>query len=106
MTLEEQLILSNKKIIMGSSDPHEEKFNNNHHSIFLIILYLMIKYQNYVPGIHILILELFIGFHRQSDFLQNVFQPAVVAHTFNPSTWEAEAEAGGFLSSRPAWSKE
>jgi hypothetical protein len=27
---------------------------------------------------------------------------AVVAHTFNPSTWEAEA--GGFLSSRPAWS--
>jgi hypothetical protein len=29
---------------------------------------------------------------------------AVVAHTFNPSTWEAEA--GGFLSSRPAWSTE
>jgi hypothetical protein len=27
---------------------------------------------------------------------------AVVAHAFNPSTWEAEAEAGGFLSSRPA----
>jgi hypothetical protein len=26
---------------------------------------------------------------------------AVVAHAFNPSTWEAEA--GGFLSSRPAW---
>jgi hypothetical protein len=29
---------------------------------------------------------------------------AVVAHAFNPSTWEAEA--GGFLSSRPAWSIE
>jgi hypothetical protein len=29
---------------------------------------------------------------------------AVVAHTFNPSTWEAEAEADGFLSYRPAWS--
>jgi hypothetical protein len=28
----------------------------------------------------------------------------VVAHTFNPSTWEAEA--GRFLSSRPAWSTE
>jgi hypothetical protein len=28
--------------------------------------------------------------------------PGVVAHTFNPSTWEAQA--GGFLSSRPAWS--
>jgi hypothetical protein len=27
---------------------------------------------------------------------------AVVAHAFNPTTWEAEA--GGFLSSRPAWS--
>jgi hypothetical protein len=29
-------------------------------------------------------------------------QPGVVTHTFNPST--REAEAGGFLSSRPAWS--
>jgi hypothetical protein len=29
---------------------------------------------------------------------------AVVAHAFNPSTWEAEA--GKFLSSRPAWSIE
>jgi hypothetical protein len=27
---------------------------------------------------------------------------AVVVHTFNPSTWKAEA--GGFLSLRPAWS--
>jgi hypothetical protein len=26
----------------------------------------------------------------------------VVAHAFNPSTWEAEE--GGFLSLRPAWS--
>jgi len=31
---------------------------------------------------------------------------AVVSHAFNPSTREAEAEAGGFLSSRPAWSTE
>jgi hypothetical protein len=29
---------------------------------------------------------------------------AVLAHAFNPSTWEAEA--GGFVSSRPAWSTE
>jgi hypothetical protein len=29
---------------------------------------------------------------------------AVVAHACNPSTWDAEA--GGFLSSRPAWSTE
>jgi hypothetical protein len=28
----------------------------------------------------------------------------VVEYAFNPSTWEAEA--GGFLSSRPAWSAE
>ena len=36
--------------------------------------------------------------------LRNVVHQAVVAHDFNPSTWEAEA--GGFLSSRPAWSTE
>jgi hypothetical protein len=30
------------------------------------------------------------------------FSRAVVAHAFNPSTWEAEAS--GYLSSRPAWS--
>jgi hypothetical protein len=29
---------------------------------------------------------------------------SVVAHAFNPSTWEAEA--GRFLSLRPAWSTE
>jgi major histocompatibility complex class I len=29
---------------------------------------------------------------------------AVVEHTFNPSTWEAEA--GGFLILKPAWSTE
>jgi hypothetical protein len=32
---------------------------------------------------------------------QGVGEWAVVAHAFNPSTWEAEA--GEFLSSRPAW---
>jgi hypothetical protein len=32
------------------------------------------------------------------------FSRAVVANAFNPSTWEAEAD--GFLSSRPAWSTE
>jgi len=31
-------------------------------------------------------------------------QQTVVAHGFNPSIWEAEA--GGFLSLRPAWSTE
>jgi predicted urease superfamily metal-dependent hydrolase len=33
-----------------------------------------------------------------------LLEPGVVAHAFNPST--REAEAGGFLSSRPAWSTE
>jgi hypothetical protein len=36
------------------------------------------------------------------SYIYKKSQPGVVAHTFNPSTWEAEA--GGFLSSRPAWS--
>ena len=35
-----------------------------------------------------------------------IMKLGVVAHAFNPSTLEAEAEAGGFLSSRPAWSTE
>jgi hypothetical protein len=36
----------------------------------------------------------------------SIQKPGMVAHTFafNPST--QEAEAGGFLSSRPAWSTE
>jgi hypothetical protein len=36
--------------------------------------------------------------------IKPVGSQAVLAHAFNPSTWEAEA--GGFLSSRPAWSTE
>jgi hypothetical protein len=46
---------------------------------------------------------------EDNDFILNPFlshqnykSPGVVAHTFDPST--QEAEAGGFLSSRPAWS--
>jgi hypothetical protein len=47
--------------------------------------------------------------HKSSPPLKNVMIQTkaswvVVAHAFNPSTWEAEA--GGFLSSRPAWSTE
>jgi hypothetical protein len=37
-------------------------------------------------------------------FIKTNHKPGVVAHAFNPST--REAEAGGFLSSRPAWSTE
>jgi hypothetical protein len=36
--------------------------------------------------------------------LEILIAPGVVAHAFNPSTWEAET--GGFLSLRPAWSTE
>ena len=53
-------------------------------------------------------------FHRPSSFTseclasqsayirKDVLGQVMVEHAFNPSTWEAEA--GGFLSSRPAWS--
>ncbi|GAB1293316.1 Ras-related protein Rab-8A [Apodemus speciosus] len=37
-----------------------------------------------------------------SSLRDGLLSRAAVAHAFNPSTWEAEA--GGFLSSRPAWS--
>jgi hypothetical protein len=36
-------------------------------------------------------------------FKNYFLEPAVVAHVFNPST--REAEAGGLLSLRPAWSQ-
>jgi hypothetical protein len=41
-----------------------------------------------------------------ADTCRNVQKPQEVAHAFNPSTWEAEAEAGEFLSSRSAWAAE
>jgi hypothetical protein len=41
-------------------------------------------------------------FGLQLSIRVDIFWPGVVVHTFNPST--REAEAGGFLSSRPAWS--
>jgi hypothetical protein len=47
----------------------------------------------------VLFLLLFMGYENS---LKLFIGCVVVAHTFNPSTWEAEA--GGFLSSRPAWS--
>jgi hypothetical protein len=36
------------------------------------------------------------------DLKKKKKKPGVMAHACNPSTWEAEA--GGFLSLRPAWS--
>ena len=39
---------------------------------------------------------------KQIDKQEMPLTPGVVAHAFNPSTWEAEA--GGFLSSKPSWS--
>jgi major histocompatibility complex class I len=39
---------------------------------------------------------------KKTHLKKVLFKPGVVAHAFNPST--REAEAGGFLSSRPSWS--
>jgi hypothetical protein len=38
----------------------------------------------------------------KNNFKERKIKPGVVVHAFNPST--REAEAGGFLSSSPAWS--
>jgi hypothetical protein len=40
--------------------------------------------------------------HERKQLRVETKSLAVVAHAFNPSTWEAEA--GEFLSLRPAWS--
>jgi hypothetical protein len=50
-----------------------------------------------VSGVHVALCQ---AYNR----VQIALSWAVVAHAFNPSTWEAEA--GGFLRSRPAWSTE
>jgi hypothetical protein len=42
--------------------------------------------------------------NSESNALKSSRKPGMVAHAFDPST--REAEAGGFLSSRPAWSTE
>jgi hypothetical protein len=44
------------------------------------------------------------GVGEETDRIKKINKPGVVAHAFNSSTWEAEA--GRFLSSRPAWSTE
>jgi hypothetical protein len=49
---------------------------------------------NYIPSLPFKTFDL--------DKQDGLVGPGVVAHTFNPST--REAEAGGFLSLRPAWS--
>jgi hypothetical protein len=49
-----------------------------------------------------------VSYHMEKDnrwdahLKTNMMEPGVVAHAFNLSTWEAEA--GRFLSLRPAWS--
>jgi hypothetical protein len=43
-----------------------------------------------------------LGYIERLCFKKLSKQPGVVAQAFNSSTWEAEA--GGFLSLRPAWS--
>jgi hypothetical protein len=45
-----------------------------------------------------------VGAIQRNPASKNKKRRAVVAHAFNPSTWEAEA--GGFLSAKPAWSTE
>jgi hypothetical protein len=40
--------------------------------------------------------------NTETEIQKEILRLGVVAHAFNPSTWEAEA--GGFLSLRPAWS--
>jgi hypothetical protein len=53
-----------------------------------------------------LLIDLFFLLQKCSELplLKLQLCQAVVAHAFNPNTWEAEA--GGFLSLRPAWCTE
>jgi hypothetical protein len=48
--------------------------------------------------------SIYMKINSKSNSLKHVLQPGVVVHAFNSST--REAEAGGSLSSRTAWSTE
>ena len=48
-----------------------------------------------------LVISYCVSLSHSTDLKDEVFGQAVVVHAFNPSTWEADA--GRFLSSRPAW---
>jgi hypothetical protein len=68
---------------LGKIDNHYPKYNllkiaSMHAFVFSVNLYIHASHKEYI------------------------YQPGVVVHAFNPST--RGAEAGGFLSSRPAWS--
>jgi hypothetical protein len=57
----------------------------------------------YLPDYRSLSLSLSLfALYSAHSLQENSFELGVVAYAFSPSTWEAEA--GGFLSSRPAWS--
>ena len=47
-------------------------------------------------------MQALISTHKINQDRKDGSEPGMVAHVFNPST--REAEAGGFLISRPAWS--
>jgi hypothetical protein len=53
-----------------------------------------------LPGGHLFFLQIL--YFLDDELKKNKIGQVVVAHAFNPST--REAEASGFLSSRPAWS--
>jgi hypothetical protein len=68
------------------------------------IIHLFKNFNSVISGVFI---HLYNHLHKQLYVMflmtRNLTpKPGVVAHAFNPSTWEAEP--GGFLSSRPAWS--
>jgi hypothetical protein len=72
----------------------------------VVLAHTSVQYATYRHALHegpfIIDLNLQLCSRHKRD--KSPVVPGVVAHAFNPSTWEAEA--GGFLSSRPTWSTE
>jgi hypothetical protein len=70
----------------------------------------LIKFRNTIKGKFLLIFACLKLIREKKEIsysaktYENITSQAVVAHALNPSIWEAEA--GGFLSSRSAWSTE
>jgi hypothetical protein len=90
-------------VFFFSAPQRQERDRRERKQVTLSLDYFLLLMGTDVHGASLIFTIKIPNFFFAHDYLTNCnHSQAVVEHAFNPSTWEAEA--GGFLSSRPAWS--